>query len=238
MTTGNKPTFPILSTVVAFLAIVIMLGLGFWQLERKQEKEQRISHIESAEAADKLILSEVKGNITAFQDYSMSAEGKLVHKLFYIDNKLIEGKAGFHVLSPFLTNDGILILNHGWVPAAGLRVNLPIIQLSDTNVVTGTIYLPTKNPMIRETNQRYQEFPVRLQQNDLAEIEKHLGEPVLPFILRLSPDDGGFVREWQVITMPPEKHLAYALQWFGLAIAALTIYLLSALKWMHGPKPT
>jgi cytochrome oxidase assembly protein ShyY1 len=30
--------------------------------------------------------------------------------------------------------------------------------------------------------------------------------------------------------MSPDKHLGYAVQWFGLGIAALTIYLLSLMK--------
>ena len=102
----------------------------------------------------------------------------------------------------------------------------------------GVVYLPVKNSLINETNHSYGQFPVLLQQVDLDEISLHLNEEVLPGTLRLLPDESFFVREWQAVTMSPEKHLGYAIQWFGLAIAALTVYLLSMLKWLKGPSPT
>jgi surfeit locus 1 family protein len=50
-------------------------------------------------------------------------------------------------------------------------------------------------------------------------------------VLRLLPNDStDLVREWKVMSMQPEKHLAYAIQWFGLAVAGLTIFLISLRK--------
>jgi surfeit locus 1 family protein len=39
-------------------------------------------------------------------------------------------------------------------------------------------------------------------------------------------DEHGFLREWQpVYTVSPDKHLAYAMQWFTLALVLLLIYI-------------
>lgn len=230
--------FPYVATLVAFLAIVIMLGLGIWQLERKVEKEERLANIEIAKQSANIDIAEAFGDTQAYQDYIVSVKGKAIEKYFYIDNKLLEGRTGFHILVPYDTSSGVVMLNLGWLPATGLRSDLPTFQLPSLDMAQGVLYLPLNNRLISETNDQYGEFPALLQQVDLNEISKHLGLDVLPAVLRLVPDKSAFVREWQAVVMSPDKHLGYAVQWFGLAIAALTVYLLSMVKWLQGPLPT
>ncbi len=48
---------------------------------------------------------------------------------------------------------------------------------------------------------------------------------MLPRILLSDPDPAsGFVREWTPNVMPPERHAAYAFQWFALAIAVAAAF--------------
>lgn len=237
MTDKSTTRFPYLATLVAFSVIVIMLGLGFWQLDRKVEKEERLTSLGIAEQSANIDMASAFSDVSAFQDYIVSADGDVIVNYFYIDNKLMEGRPGFHVLVPYDTAFGVVMLNLGWIPATGLRSELPTFQLPALDKIQGMLYKPLNNRLISETNNNYGEFPVLLQQVDLAEIGKHLDLDVLPAVLRLVPDDSEFVREWKAVAMSPDKHLGYAVQWFGLAIAALTIYLLSMLKWMQGPQP-
>jgi cytochrome oxidase assembly protein ShyY1 len=236
----DKPTmrFPYIATVIAFLAIVIMLGLGFWQLDRKVEKDERLASIENAKQSANIDMETAFGDVQAFQDFIVSANGQAIEKYFYIDNKLLDGRVGFHVLVPYKTDSGVVMLNLGWLPATGLRSNMPTFKKPSLESVQGILYLPQLNSLVSETNSSYGEFPVLLQQVDLAEINKHLKLDVLPAVLRLVSEQTEFKREWKAVIMSPNKHLAYAVQWFGLAIAALTIYLLSMVKWLHGPLPT
>jgi surfeit locus 1 family protein len=48
----------------------------------------------------------------------------------------------------------------------------------------------------------------------------------LPFQIELDKNlADGFKREWQTATvMPPEQHIAYALQWFGLALTLTILF--------------
>jgi surfeit locus 1 family protein len=61
----------------------------------------------------------------------------------------------------------------------------------------------------------------------LSQLEQRLGYPLLPVILMLDPkDEYGFVREWKAVYgVPPDKHRAYALQWFTLALVLMMIYI-------------
>ena len=54
-------------------------------------------------------------------------------------------------------------------------------------------------------------------------------EAIAPRVLRLDPDAaGGYARDLEILpnTLPPEKHLGYAVQWFGLALTVLVTALI------------
>jgi surfeit locus 1 family protein len=40
----------------------------------------------------------------------------------------------------------------------------------------------------------------------------------------------GYVAQWQAPGFPPLRHVAYAVQWFGLALALVVIYLATNLR--------
>jgi cytochrome oxidase assembly protein ShyY1 len=231
--TTNKLT--ILATLIALCCIVIMFFLGFWQLDRKQEKEERLAQIESRQDANPLYLSEVVDDPSAFVDFPVLVNGELGREIFFIDNSLKNGMVGYEVLSPVLTSYGVVIVNLGWVPGTGSRDQLPKVLKPFSTEHIGLIYVPQDNTLIKETNFNYGRFPVLMQQIDFAEMEKHLGRDVLPFTLRSAPsENANFVRDWDVVVMAPERHLGYAIQWFGLGIAGLTIFLLTVIKTMQG----
>jgi len=48
--------------------------------------------------------------------------------------------------------------------------------------------------------------------------------------LLVSPQLKGFRQQWEPQVMAPEKHQAYAVQWFSLAIACLVVYLVVLYK--------
>jgi surfeit locus 1 family protein len=50
-------------------------------------------------------------------------------------------------------------------------------------------------------------------------------------LILLDPGEpDGFVRTWAPPGFPPIRHLGYAVQWFGLALALLVIYVVTNLK--------
>jgi len=57
-------------------------------------------------------------------------------------------------------------------------------------------------------------------------LAKKLGYALLPFQIELDKNIAdGFKREWQTATvMPPEQHIANALQWFGLALTLSILF--------------
>jgi len=70
-------------------------------------------------------------------------------------------------------------------------------------------------------------WPRVLNYPEQATIERALDRKVLPGLVLLDADQpDGYERAWQARTdMGSERHLSYAVQWFGFAIAAIALFI-------------
>ena len=46
-------------------------------------------------------------------------------------------------------------------------------------------------------------------------------------VLLNAQNNSTFIRNWQPVVMAPEKHMAYAVQWFLLAFAAIGVFIIA-----------
>ena len=218
---------PVVSTLVTLLAIVIMFALGLWQLQRAEQKSTRLVMIEAAATTSPLTLGKIINSREDTRDLPVRLTGTLNPETYLLlDNKIHQGRVGFEVLALLNTDSGNVLINFGWVAGDPSRQSLPEVELPYAlQDIQGKVAIPIVNPMASETADIVQNWPKVIQQLDLAFIEQVLQVPILPFIVQLDPlATSGFVRQWQPVVMSPEKHIAYAIQWFGLALAALMIY--------------
>ena len=71
----------------------------------------------------------------------------------------------------------------------------------------------------------------------MVEIGEQLGTQVYAYQLLLDAENAdGFTRDWQPAVTGPEKHLGYAVQWFGFAITLVIIYIGLNLKKAAGDR--
>jgi surfeit locus 1 family protein len=65
----------------------------------------------------------------------------------------------------------------------------------------------------------------------VTEIGEQLGDQPYPMQLLLDANNtDGFLRDWRPTVMGPERHLGYAVQWFGLAVTLMIIYIVVNMK--------
>ncbi|KXI30559.1 hypothetical protein AX660_09245 [Paraglaciecola hydrolytica] len=210
-----------------------MFALGFWQLQRADEKIQRLDGLQHAAQSSELSLDQASNLGVSALDMSVSFKGTIdVQRYFLLDNRIQQGRVGYEVLALVDTIQGKLVINLGWLPAPALRSELPIINLpAEPQDFRGMYALPKHNSLITETAVFDQQWPKVLQQADLTIMAKHYAEPLLPFVILLDEEqDSAYIRKWQAVVMPPEKHLAYAIQWFLLGAAALIIFIIAQRK--------
>ena len=224
---------PVVATLVTLTAVVIMFALGCWQLQRAAEKSERLDAMQQAAESEALSLQQASTMQQQALDMSVQFSGRMdTEHYFLLDNKIQQGTVGYEVLTIVNAIEGKVVVNLGWLAAPRLRSEFPQVDLSDEfQSYRGMVAMPKHNHLITETAEFDQQWPKVLQQVDLKVIEQHYASDLLPFIVLLDDQQGsGYVRKWQAVVMPPEKHLAYAIQWFLLAAAALVIFIVAQHK--------
>ena len=225
---------PFVATLITFVCVVIMFALGNWQLQRAEQKTARLLAVEQAAKTDQVDLKQVlRSEIGKMLDMPVNFDGVVdPTRYFLLDNKIHKGRVGYQVLVPMQTDSGTVITNFGWVSATSSREILPSIHIDEKKTrYSGVISLPLNNTMVKETALVDGNWPKVLQQTDLNVIQQHYKQEVLPFVVLLNAQETStFVRSWQAVVMAPEKHMAYAVQWYLLAIAALAVFLIAQRK--------
>lgn len=216
------------------MGLALFVRLGIWQLDRAQQKTDALSAFASgAKAPPRAFLS--LPTELAQGDYPhvvLSGHFDLNHT-YLLDNQMHNGMPGLNVIGVFLiANDARgLLVNLGWISRLRDRqapLALPSLP-SGTVELTG-LYAPLPGIGVRLGSNplpQQNQWPKLVTYLDLDDIQVDLARKLFARLLLLDPEvNTEFVRDWQPHTMPPEKHRAYAAQWFSLALAVLVIFIL------------
>jgi surfeit locus 1 family protein len=230
-----RPSFK-LSLILITLAAVF-LRLGLWQLDRKAEKAALFERFASAPAMA------VKEALAGSHEFArVEAVGRYdPERHLLLDNRIWNGRAGVHALTPFRLADGrLLLVNRGWLPLAADRSALPAVPTDPTlRTIHGRMVLPpAAGPRLGEPDVLSADrWPQLTTYFDLPAVSAALAEPLEPWVLQLDPGDAsGFGdRQWSPAVMEPSVHGAYAVQWLALCAAALAIWIILGLR--HGRRP-
>lgn len=209
----------------------ILLSLGMWQLQRAEQKSGRLTALAQKQAQGRFQLSDIS-RFDDPRDVRVQLNGKIQsNTVFLWDNRIVSGKVGYEVIVPLETVAGIVLVNLGWVQGTGYRNQLPNITIPELTQFEGVIWEPQDNKFIGAESLSTANWPVLIQQVNIKQISELLEIESKPFVVALElPEATGFVNNHKPVVMPPEKHIAYAVQWFGLAIACFVIFILASIK--------
>jgi len=233
----NPSLWPTLATL---LVLPLFMSLGFWQLDRAEQKRTLHHVFEGRQAASEINLNKedaLRNNFDELLWRKVNIEGVFsTDTNVLLDNQVERGVAGYFIYTPFkLTEqDAWVLVNRGWVPAGASRDNPPDIEEEEgLLLISGSVKAPPKTGILLAENivERLGEGIVRVQKLELVGIEESLHLELLPYIVRMDPESpAGFVRHWKVPGSGEEKHLGYAFQWFAMATAIFVIYLVLNIK--------
>ncbi|HBR96994.1 MAG TPA: SURF1 family protein [Gammaproteobacteria bacterium] len=213
---------------VAFLILLpLFLSLGFWQLERAAEKRNLLAQFDEKiqlqprnfDQIDPLVATMVPVRLT----------GKFITEQFLLDNRVHKGQPGFEVLSAFkLDNDGrVVLVNRGWVAVGRSRDNLPSLDSAGLTAVevVGLFTRPSSALRLGEAIAKPEaDWPLLVNYLDYDAMGAALNQSLIPGVVQLSAPKGPYPRIWQPVAHGPEKHYAYALQWFAIALVLSILY--------------
>jgi surfeit locus 1 family protein len=228
--------------LIAYLCLLpILLALGVWQLNRAEEKRGIISLKEQRQSTETLALSATTPDTPEALLYKpIQAIGHYdTNHQYLLDNQVNKGRAGYFVLTPFrLKNESKAVLvNRGWLPLGQNRSVLPDISVDTKEItITGRINrFPIVGLKLAGAELPTDSWPAVVQVIDTQVLTKQLGYPLWSFQIELDKEAAnGFKREWQEPTsMTPEKHIAYAVQWFLLALTLTVLFIKYGFKRQH-----
>ena len=222
-------------TALALLAIVFFVYLGLWQLQRAQEK--KIMLAAHAQLASQNPIHWKPGMVNPKQYEPLVIEGNLLSETFLLDNQHYQHHFGYDVLTPMQLNDKtIVLIDRGWVRGDDRRHHFPeIVNPKHVIQLSGQAYYPSKkNWILGQGLEKKRANLAIVELIDTQLISQFLHKSVYPFIIRLDKTAAnGFVREWPLVSMPPERHNAYAFQWFAMALVLLVIFIGLNMKKIH-----
>ena len=230
-----KRKIPIVETIIVIIGVTILVNLGMWQVDRADEKEQLINEMDSRKTQEPISLEELDlKDDKAF--YHLNIEGQLLQEYtLYLDNRIVSGRPGFEVIHPVKIGQRVVLVNRGWIPMPQSRAELPRLPEQPTDFSSaGVVYIPTEALVLREdilvADENWPKLIQSLDMPKLTALYQELNLNIEPWVLRQDPTtDSLFVQEWRYINMPPERHISYAVTWFGLAIALVIIYIAALL---------
>ena len=223
-------------TLAMLIGVAVTVRLGFWQLSRAAEKEARHAAIVAQMDAPVLSTSTLLAKPESFEQLHRRVELEgtwLPEHTVYLDNRPMNGHAGFWVLTPLQLNLSTRVLvQRGWVPRHQVdRTLLPAIQTPSGVVqVQGRIAPPPSQMMelaAQATAATADAFgaPKILQNLNLDAYAVQTGGALAAVVLQTDEASDGLLRDWPEIKTGVEKNLAYAVQWFVLAALQFMLYI-------------
>ncbi|HAL37577.1 MAG TPA: transmembrane cytochrome oxidase [Polaromonas sp.] len=217
-----------LITLAAVLVAGTTFSLGQWQLRRAAQKEALQAAIESQgnlPIIDTRALAAVK-NVTDVIHRQATLKGSWrAAYTVYLDNRPMNGKAGFVVVTPLLLEGGsqVILVQRGWVQRDFTdRTHLP-----DISTPMGLV---TVRGRIAPPPSKLYEFKGmesgRIRQNiDIPAFTAQTGLPLLGVsLLQTGVASEGLLREWAAPNLGVETHYGYAFQWFGMCSLVVILY--------------
>ena len=217
--------------LIIFLLVQTGLNeLGFWQISRAHEKQARLDKLSNNQRSEltslKLMDQEVIDHFGKLQLEVVLAE----RFNLLVENKIQNGNLGYHVLNLVqdIESNRYLLVNRGWIDGIADRSQLPQVKLPRNDwKIKGRIYQINQQVLSGdaelESHGKILRLPV-LDVHMVSLLEKRFEVSIEPYLLRLDKSVvDSFEIDWAWVSMSPDKHLGYAIQWFGLSLAFLII---------------
>jgi surfeit locus 1 family protein len=220
----------IFAIVIVGLGAAIMISLGFWQLDRLEERKAHNAQIESqihqpplpitGEILDPTGLEYRPVTVTGTYDYSQE---------IILRNRTLNDAPGVHVLTPLKIegSDKAVLVDRGWIPYefSLFSKREPYQNVSGRVTVTGLLRLSqSKTAPIGPSDPFVNADMPRLDAwywVNIPQIQQQFREyELLPFYIEQDPgpDETAIPAPTHEIDMSEGSHLSYAIQWFSFAI--------------------
>jgi len=224
-------------TLITIPFLVVLLVLGFWQIQRLEWKTRLIRELEIRAAANPITLpTDPRIEPADLANRRVKVTGHYMYETeLHLLNRVRKGVPGINIITPLVRDDDgeIVMVNRGWAPMDWPGTPIEEHGREPIRVeVTGIVRIPNPPGWMTPKNQpaKNEWYFVDLTAMSraagtlantnyyiYATAERALSDAPAPF---LTPDPN----EWHIDL--PNNHLSYAITWFSLAVVLLAIYVI------------
>lgn len=231
MTAPGRPRSKALLWVAALLGIALTARLGVWQLARADQKLALQAQIQQRGVLPPLAGADLPSNAdaaAALHYRPVVLVGRwLAQHTVYLDNRQMNGRPGFFVLTPLLLADGsAVVVQRGWLPRDFIdRSRLAAVPTPAGEVQVAGRMAPPPSKLfalggadtgtIRQ-NLELDRWAIEIHQ-PLRPLSVQQADPAPGAALAPLPSlSDGLLRQWPAAAVDVSKHHGYAFQWFSL----------------------
>jgi surfeit locus 1 family protein len=218
------------TTILVIAAVLVMVRLGFWQLDRLTQRRSFNERVTAQLAAELLELSPQNLDLDLYNMEYREAEvsGKFDHQhQVVLRNQDWQGNLGVHILTPLMIEgeQKAILVDRGWVPYEDFVAgNLAQYDDPGSLQIMGTIRRSQSKPLIggRADILPSPGEPALSAWNwiNISNISRQIPYDLLPVYLVRMPDSTENqlpYRTQQELELTEGSHLGYAFQWFTFA---------------------
>jgi surfeit locus 1 family protein len=232
---------------LALIVLAMMLWLGFWQLDRLEQRRDFNAALLAARAGRPLDINRkpLPNDTMAFRPVQVSGRYDNAESIV-LRNQSLDGVNGVHLITPLRIegSDQAVLIDRGWLPAEIQREqNLAPYIVAEPVTVTG-IAMESQERPDHALTPRDLPLPGEARihawlRMNIPRIEEQVGYSLLPFYIEQNPDPAApanvLPRPRPAASLDEGPHLNYALQWFTFSIILLIVYSLLLRQELHRP---
>jgi len=222
----------VVASVAVVLVVMVCARLGFWQLDRLEQRRSENVVLTAALAEPAIVLdartaAAIAADPDAYRFRRVVARGEMPPASdVVLRGRSLEGRPGVHLLSPLMVDgrDAAVLVNRGWAASPdGATVDPRDFPAPARVEVEGIVHpFPSAEGRGVPVEREVDGFPVfSLSRLDVTALSSRAPAPLLPFWIQQLPDRAAGDGVVPVPLEPPHpdegNHLSYAVQWFGFA---------------------
>jgi surfeit locus 1 family protein len=224
----TNPVRDVLAYLFIGVVVITLVGLGAWQLQRLEEKQEFIDAFEKAKHEPPLALTVINTeDLRPLEFRRVTTHGVFLHqKTLFLGGRSYGRDTGYHLLTPLRMDDGRTVLvNRGWVPMDQKDPETrPGSDPGDEVEVYGMLRLPRLGNMFTPGNHPDKNFWFTV---DIPAMAKASNLRLEPYYIEVVDEDATF----KDVPFPGtgeliirNDHLGYAITWLSLAVAAAVMF--------------
>lgn len=218
----------ILSHVFAVSAIAAFVALGFWQLDRHDQRAERNATVEDRAEQPVVPVADALADVGDPEDLrfrELTGTGTYEDEALLIDNRSNEGLPGAWVLAPLRLDDGsVLVVNRGFQFRDDGVVDPPPVPPGPVTVEGYAVPWDDRSCGVRRDGAGRPVGAACLRRDAAEEVA---GAEVLPVVVQRQssePADADVLVPVPLPELDAGPHRSYAVQWFLFAGLAAIVY--------------